>query len=252
MVTLEWTDRLAIVSLDRSDKRNALRSADWDDLTSAVRDAEGQGARCLLLTGAGGHFSSGHDLSEVEPGRTDARGLIARHVNPALVTLRDTTVPTVAAVEGVCMGGGLCIAAACDIVLCSDTARLGVPYARAGILADGGVHAFLRETLGHQWASYLIYTARSLTAEEAFARGLCNEVHPAGELQAAARAFAGMLAAGPTEAFRRSKRILRSMASGEEALEMEAEFQAEVFRTDDAAEGLAAFFEKRAPVFRGT
>ena len=157
----------------------------------------------------------------------------------------------IAAVEGACVGGGLGIAAACDIVLCAQNAKLGSPYSAIGIMCDAGLHTFLRDTLGYQRAAYLIFTGKLLSAEEAQALGLCAEVYPDNMFESAMRAFAEKLAAGPTCALTMSKRILRHATDDTAGMEMEAVGQARVFSSEDAEAGISAFLAKTRPSFTG-
>lgn len=242
---------LAVITLNRPRRKNALTSADWTALAKAARAVTRGSARAVLLRGEGGDFSAGFDISEIEPDKADALALIDGAVNPALRALRDIPVPTIAAVEGSCVGGGLGLAAACDVILASETARFSVPYVNIGIMADAGLHVFLRDTLGYQTAAHLIFSGQVLSADEGRALGLCAQVLAAEGFDAAAHAYAARVASGPTQAFRRSKTILRTVADPEAGLNAEARFQDEVFATDDAREGIGAFLEGRKPTFTG-
>lgn len=250
-IDLQYDGDLAVITLNRPRRKNSLTAANWTALTEAVRSVTRGPARAVLLRGKGGDFSAGFDISEIKPDKADALALIDGAVNPALRALRDIPVPTIAATEGACVGGGLGLAASCDVVLASETSRFSVPYANIGIMADAGLHVFLRETLGHQMAMHLILSGQLLSAEEGRTLGLCAQVLPAEGFDAAARAYATRIAAGPTQAFRRSKTILRTVTDPEAGLNAEARFQDEVFATDDAREGIAAFLEGRKPQFTG-
>jgi 2-(1,2-epoxy-1,2-dihydrophenyl)acetyl-CoA isomerase len=242
---------LAEIILDRPERKNALRGPDWEALAAAARSVGQSEARAVLVRGAGGDFCSGFDIGEIEPDKADAFHIIDKQVNPALRALRDIPQPTVAAVSGACVGGGFGIAALCDIVIADSTARFGAPYSAIGIMCDAGLHTFLRDTLGHQRAAYLIFTGAMVPASEAAALGLCNEVVGHGDLDGRARALAHSIAAGPSTALRLSKRILRTIADPDEALDAEARFQAEVFRTEDARNGIGAFLARSKVTFTG-
>ncbi len=244
---------VAEVVLNRPEKKNALRNADWRLLrqTMETLGAEADPVRCVLVRGEGGSFSAGHDLTGADARVLDARETITEYVNPALLAVRDIAIPTVAAVDGPCVGGGLGVAMACDIVLAADDAVLGSPFRNIGIMLDAGGHYFLRDRLGHHKASQIIYTGRMFSGREAFDMGLVCEAYAPDALLNEARALAERIADGPTAAFAASKRILLETSGYAESLAREADEQAEVFKTLDAAEGLAAFNEKRQPVFLG-
>ncbi|QFT61054.1 putative enoyl-CoA hydratase (plasmid) [Sulfitobacter sp. THAF37] len=242
---------LASITVNRPERRNALTSQDWVDLGRAANTAVADRARAVLLRGAGSSFSAGFDISEITPGEVDALELVDGIVNPALLAIRQIPVPTVAAVEGACVGGGLGIAAACDVILASETAKFAVPYTQIGIMADAGAHLFLREAIGYQRAADLIFSGRMLSAQDALTLGLCAQVSDAAAFEQEVDAYVGALAKGPTQALVRSKSILRSVQSVEEGLAVEARLQAEVFETQDAYEGITAFLQGRKPVFKG-
>ena len=250
-VQLSHDGDVAEIVINRPHKRNAMRGEDWLAMARHLEGGATGGARALLIRGEGGAFSAGYDIGTLDPGDADARAIIENEVNPTLRALRDLAIPTVAAVAGDCVGGGFAIAAACDIVLGGESARFGSPYGKIGIMTDGGLHVFLRDLLGHQRAAYLIFTGKLLGAQEAHALGLCCEVHPDGELFAEARRLAGQLAAGPTRAIALSKSILRNAGTADEALDLEARYQAEVFRTEDAKAGISAFKRGEQAVFVG-
>ncbi len=242
---------LATITLNRPERRNALTARDWIDLGAAARKAAADKARAVLLRGAGGCFSAGFDISEITPGEVDASELVGQIVNPALIAIREIPVPTIAAIEGACVGGGFGIAAACDVVLASETAKFAIPYTQIGIMADAGTHLFLRETVGYQRAADLIFSGRILSAQDALTLGLCARVCDAEAFEQEVAGYVRTLAKGPTQALIRSKRILRTVKTVDEGLAAEARLQAEVFATQDAYEGITAFLEGRKPVFKG-
>ncbi|MEC7256633.1 MAG: enoyl-CoA hydratase-related protein, partial [Pseudomonadota bacterium] len=251
-IDLSFDGPLAVITLNRPRRKNALTEANWRALHQAAQRVAQSPARALLVRGAGGDFCAGFDISEIEPDKADALTLIDDAVNPALRALRDVPQPTIAAAEGACVGGGFGIAAACDITIASDTAKFSAPYVNIGIMADAGLHVFLRDSLGYQRAAHLIFTGSMLGARDALAAGICAEVLSQDGFDAAAIAYASRIARGPTQAFLRSKTILRTAEDGDSALAMEARLQAEVFRTQDAREGIGAFLAGRKPRFTGS
>ena len=242
---------VAAILINRPAKKNALRDEDFVAFTKIAREVALGDARCVLVSGAGGAFCAGRDIGTTDVATLDAETLIKEQINPLFVALRAISVPTIAAVDGPCVGGGFGIAFACDIVLAAEDARFGSPFRNIGSLPDSGTHYYLAERLGYHRACELIYTGRFLTGREAATAGLINHAYPAGELHAAARAMANLIAEGPTAAFRCSKRILQESGSLPAVLDAEAVGQGQMFKTADSAEGFAAFQQKRKPRFTG-
>lgn len=242
---------VATILLSRPARKNALREEDWRALRDAALGLAQDPPRCVLVRGAGDAFCAGYDLSDADPKQMDAQRIIEESVNPALQALRRLPAPTVAAVHGACVGGGLGIAMACDIVLGAETATFGSPFRAIGFVADSGAHHFLRERLGRHKAAQMIFTGAMIDGREAHRLGLICETFAEDALFPGAAALAAQIASGPTAALVASKRILLADAGYDETLRLEAEAQAAAFRTDDAAEGVAAFRAKRKPVFTG-
>ena len=185
------------------------------------------------------------------PRLANAETLIRQKINPLFMALRAIPMPTIAVIEGPCVGGGFGIAFACDIILAADGARIGSPFRNIGILPDSGIHFHLASLLGYHRACELLFTGRLLSGRAAADAGLINGAYPSTDLLPAALEMATLIASGPTLAFKQSKQVLQSLADLPNSLDAEAIGQGEIFKSADAAEGIAAFQQKRQPIFRG-
>lgn len=241
------------IVLDRPDKLNAINPRMISELREALVQAAEAPARALLLRGAGRAFSAGRDLAEADPENEDATEVLSNEFVPLMTLIYEFRAPTIAAVQGACMGAGLGIALACDIVIASDDAQISSPFGRLGAVLDSGGHFHFARQLGRHLALELIYTGRRLNGREAAEHGMVNRSVAPAELETTARKLAQEIAAGPTAAFRISKRVLLEAlnASYADVLEAEAFAQGEASRTTDYQEGMRAFKAKRAPVFKG-
>lgn len=250
-VLLELDGDMATLRLNRPKKKNALTVEDMGHITTLLQQALARGVRAVCITGSGGSFCAGRDLSRVDPKTDDTLGVLQKQIAPVLNVVRRCPVPTLACVEGPALGFGFGLALACDIVYASETALMGSPFRNIGLLLDSGGHHYLRERLGRSRAAELIFTGRLFSGLEAARMNLINRAVPAPTLDAVCRNLLANLASGPTLAFAESKRILDEATSYEQVCEMEAHSQARLMTTTDAAEGLAAFQEKRRPRFLG-
>jgi len=264
-VTLvERSGGLVTVTFNRPDRKNALNAESWADLERILTEvATNPDDRALLLTGAGGDFSSGAELSGSMSDDTSSAGLSGerqstlyemRTVGEILSRLHRLPKPTIAAVDGVAVGVSLGIALACDLIVASDRARFCEVFVRRGLALDGGTSWTLPRHVGLRRAKQIAFMGDMIAAADALAWGLVNEVVAAPDLMRVATEWGHRLAAGPTTALSLIKRSLdSSMAvSFEQAIEDEARAQHVAFTTDDLAEGIRAFVERRAPRFTGT
>ncbi|MGO9453559.1 MAG: enoyl-CoA hydratase/isomerase family protein [Candidatus Binataceae bacterium] len=254
-VDLTITDSFAEVVLNRPDKLNAVNEAMAAEFGATLDRAERQGVRALLLRGEGAGFCAGRDLADADPGNEDAEKILESIFNPIIRQIAAFPAPTFAAVHGACLGVGLGMALACDVVYIADDAKIGSPFARIGAVLDSGGHSFFASRIGSHRALELIYTGRLLSGAEAAALGLVNQSMPRDKLVEHARAVASQVAKGPTAAFMESKRLLRRI--NEEALGLvavlrcEAQAQGAAGKTADYKEGISAFQQKRPPKFTG-
>jgi enoyl-CoA hydratase/carnithine racemase len=260
----EVADRVAVVTLDRPERRNPLTFESYRELAAtfqALRRAEV--VRAVVLTGAGGHFCSGGDVHDIigpliamkEAGRMDQL-LGFTHLTGELVkAMRDCPQPIVAAIDGTCAGAGAILAMAADLRLGTARSKVAFLFARVGLSgADMGACAILPRIVGQGRAAELLYTGRSLSGEEAERWGFYNRLVEPGALLAEAHALASALAHGPSFAHAMTKRALHqewSMGLAE-AIEAEAQTQAVCMQTEDFARAYRAFIAKETPVFEGS
>lgn len=254
VVDVERDRGLVTLTFNRPEKKNALNRQSWNELDAALTQiAENPEDRAVVLTGAGGNFSSGADLSGDAQGMT--RPIVAemRTVGDIILRLHRLPIPTLAKIDGVAVGVALGMALGCDLVIASDRARLYEIFPKRGLALDGGNSWLLPRLVGLQKAKELAFFGDPVPAAEAAAMGLVNKVVPADQLDAAAAEWGRRLADGPTMALALSKRLLDNSygVSMEQALEDEARSQHISYTTEDMAEAMKAFFEKRDPDFHG-
>jgi 2-(1,2-epoxy-1,2-dihydrophenyl)acetyl-CoA isomerase len=243
-ITLNRPD--ALNSFNASMKRELL-----EVLKAAARDTD---VRCLILTGAGRAFSAGQDLKERQaPGAADLADELREHYNPIIRGVRRLEKPVIAAVNGVAAGAGCSLAIACDIIIAAENARFIEVFAKVGLVPDTGSTWFLPRLIGYARAAEMVFTAEPVDAATAERIGLVNRVVPSERLMPEARALAQQLAAAPPLALALAKRALnRALESDlDSALDHEAQLQGIAGRSQDHAEGVAAFIEKRPARFTG-
>ncbi len=252
-IRVEVADGIATITLNRPESLNALNSTMRRELLAAFK-ALGRDAavRAVLLTGEGRGFCSGADLRG-DSGEREFRRVLTAEYNPLMRAIRDLPKPVIAAVNGVAAGAGVSLALACDLVYAADDARFIQAFVKIGLVPDSGSTRALVRTLGRHRAAQLIFTGEPLLAQEAHAAGLVNRVVPAADLSARAREVATALASAPTSAIAYAKRLINRSenATLDEAMAVEASLQELAGRTQDHAEGVAAFTEKREPRFVG-
>lgn len=255
VVRLEVTDGCAELVLDRPAQLNAMTPEMVQQIMAAITRAREASAKVLLVSAAGRGFSAGRDIGGARPGTEDGGQVLAEIFNPMVRAVADLPFPTIAAVQGACLGTGLGLALACDVVLAADSAKFGSPFGKIGAVLDSGAHKAFVERLGTARAMDLIYSGRILSGTEAAAAGLVSRAVPADELADTAREYARALATGPALAFAESKRLVRQIADSPttlaSVLDLEAQAQSRSSRTRDYVEGFTAFLERRQPTFTG-
>lgn len=255
MIDLAIADGVAHVTLNAPAKLNALDEQALRDLGAAYDEAERSGVRALVLRGEGRAFCAGRDISGVDPRDDDVMGYLGGVVTPLLRRMSAFPAPTFAAAQGACLGVGLGLLIATDVVYVADTAKIGSPFAALGATLDSGGHALFVDRLGAHRTLDLIYTGRLMSGAEAVASGLFSRTFPADELAQATEDAAATAARGATQAFLASKELVARIRDERlalwESVDVENAAQAALRDTDDYREGFAAFQEKRAPTFIG-
>jgi len=253
-VRLERADGVATITIDRPQALNALDAPTLRDLARALRDVRrADDVRAVVLTGAGPKaFSAGADIAAMAamaPGDGHAYSRLGHEV---LGRLEELEVPSVAAVNGVALGGGLELALACDLIVAAAGVRLGLPEINLGLIPGFGGTQRLALRVGLARARELVYTGEPVVAEEAHRIGLVNRVVPADRVVAEATALAAALAAKAPVALRQAKRATAMVAADLAAgCRFEVEAFGVTFASEDRVEGLRAFREKRRPAWKG-
>ncbi len=251
-LTLDVDGHVATLTIDRPAKRNAMSLEMWSALPGLLGDVDADdGVRALVVRGTD-HFSAGADISEFTSLRADPDG--ARRYGAAVHagerSIATLGKPTIAAVTGVCVGGGCEIALACDLRVAADDARFGITPAKLGIVYNATSTKRLVDAVGPAWARQILFTADIIDASTALRIGLVNELHPAAEVVARATALATTMASRAQVSVRGSKAIIGRITDGhvDEDESVHALYEASV-TSDDYAEGVRAFLEKRSPRF---
>ena len=253
----DYADGVATITLNRPERKNPLTFESYDELRKTFYALdETYGVKAVVLTGAGGNFCSGGDVHEIIGPLTkmDSNGLLrfTRMTGDLVRAMRACPQPIVAAVEGICAGAGAIMAMASDLRLASRDAKTAFLFTRVGLSgADMGACAILPRIIGHGRAAELLFTGRSMGAEEGFAWGFWNRLSD--NVLSDAQTLARELVAGPNVAHAVTKKQLDAEwhVPIEKALEMEAEAQARCMETNDFRRAYEAFAAKQKPVFEG-
>lgn len=255
MIDLHFEDGLAEVVLNNPQALNSLTKADLQEISDVYTEAAERGARALLLRGEGRGFCAGRNIRGLDPRDDDATDYLANKVTPVLKQMSTFPAPTFAAVHGACLGVGLGLAIATDIVYVAEDATVGSPFANLGATLDSGGHSLFVERLGAHRTMDLIVTGDMMTGAEAVAAGLFSRALPAEELVEFTRDKARRAATGATRAFLTSRELVQDIRDNRrglwESVADENVAQGQLCSSDDYLEGFAAFNEKRKPVFTG-
>jgi len=248
-----------VLTLNRPESLNALTLNVADEFQRGVRHAVKNRARAIVLTGAGRAFCAGGDLREMQTIAAKEGKLEAffdeplRILNEAILLIRQTPLPFIAAVNGVASGGGCNLALACDLVIAAESAKFNQAFIKIGLSPDCGGTFILPRLVGWKRAAELMFTGDMVTAQSALEMGMINAVTPDTELMSYALAMADRLAAAPTAAIAQIKKLLEASAMNDYSrqLELERKSQIDSGKTKDFTEGVTAFLEKRPPRFIG-
>ncbi|MBX3093960.1 MAG: enoyl-CoA hydratase/isomerase family protein [Cryobacterium sp.] len=257
MIELTVSNNVAEVVLNVPDKLNALDDAALAELGSALAEAAAASPRALLLRGEGRAFCAGRDISAVDPAKDDALAFLQHSFGPVMRSLADFPAPTFAAAHGACLGIGLGLLIATDVVYVAEGAKLGSPFANLGALLDSGGHALFFERLGAHRALDLIYTGELMSGAEAVAAGLFSRAVQDAELLDFTRSKAAAAASGATQAFLASKSLIARLRDERlglwDSIAVENAEQERLRATSaDYQDGFLAFQQKREPGFTGT
>jgi enoyl-CoA hydratase/carnithine racemase len=241
------------ITLNRPDKKNALTMAMWDALPGAIAQAAAApGVRLIVLTGAGGTFAAGADIGEFETVYATRASALDNHrrIQAAMAAVEDCPVPTLAMVEGACVGGGCGLALACDLRYAAANARLGITPGKLGLAYGVADTRRLVQAVGLSAAKDILFTGRLYDAPSALQIGLIDKSFAPDALASGVDALAADLAAASAYTATTTKTILRLVAAGQrdDSEESRALF-ADAFEGKDFREGRAAFLEKRKPNF---
>ena len=256
-ITVERNAGIVTITLNRPERKNAVNSDMWVELLATLKEVGNSAEdRCVVLTGAGGDFCSGADLSgggatATGPQRHQLAAM--REVRDVMLALYHLPQPSIAKVRGVAVGVGMSFAMCCDLIVASDNARFSEIFAKRGLTLDGGASWLLPRRVGLHRAKELALFADIIDAKEADRIGLVNRVVADSDLDAYVADWAGKLAGAAPIAVAQSKRLLNNFTNVtyEQALEDEGAAQTINFSTKDTPEAIKAWVEKRSPKFEG-
>ncbi len=250
-VKLEKDGRVAIVTIFRPDAMNSFNTELRGELAAALKSAaDDEDVRAVVLTGEGRSFSAGADLKEINE---DIEAVLQQGYRPIFEQIIGMEKPVIAAVGGSAAGIGMSIALACDLLVIADDAFLLSPFTTISLVPDGGLNWNLVHQVGYRRAFQLSVESERIGADRCVELGLANKAVPAENLLEEATAWAKSLADRAPLSLAATKKAMRSAASGSwaDTFDIEAPMQQRLRHSDDCAEGVRAFFEKRKPDFKG-
>jgi len=255
-ITKQISNGVATLTLNRPEVFNSFNREMAFLLQNELDEcATDKTVRAIVLTGSGKAFCAGQDLKEVTTADLNPgfKKILEEHYNPIITRIRAIEKPVIAAVNGVAAGAGANIALACDIVIASEKASFIQAFSKIGLIPDSAGTFFLPRLIGFQKASALMMTGEKVSAEQAERMGMIYKVVSPEDFNAEVMALAENMAKMPTKALAMTKKLLnKSMTNNlEQQLNLESKLQIEAAQSDDYAEGVASFMEKRKPNFKG-
>jgi len=261
-VRIEIKDGIAVMTLDRPERRNALNAEMWIAIGDRMEEAAAAKPRALIVAGSGDHFCAGMDLKpdnalipRIMPAVTEGRVEVVREVilelKTSLTKLQNFPAPTIAAIEGACLGGGYEVALRCDIRIASASATLGLPEVRVGMVPDvGGTHLLTR-LVGPGRAAMIICSGAKYSAEEAHDLGMVERLVDTGNAMTAARALAAEISLGGPVSVASAIHAIRRIpgSNSQDASELETAAGIEAVTSGEPMEGILAFAERRPPLW---
>lgn len=255
LVQVGRADGIATVTLNRPDKLNALNKAMWQGVGAAFRElGRDEAVRCVVLTAAGGKaFSPGADIAEFGTERADVAQatVYGGLMHGAMGAIGDCPHPTLAVIHGICVGGGLELAAMCDLRICGASSRFGVPINRIGVVMAYPEMQALLGLVGRAVALEILFEGRVFGADEALQKGLVNRVVADDQVAAEGMTAARRIADGAPLVNRWHKKFARRLADGAPLSPQEQAEGFAAFGTEDYREGVRAFLAKEKPGFKG-
>ena len=255
MIQFEKIDAIGKITLNRPEKYNSFVQEMAISLQDTLKNCTNDGSiRCILITGAGKAFCAGQDLKEAtDPKEPEIEQIVREHYNPIIKKIRGIEKPVIAVVNGVAAGAGANLALACDIVVVSKSANFIQAFSKIGLIPDSGGTYFLPRLIGLSKATVLMMTGESVSAEKAEQMGMIYAVYADVEFESKSLELAKSISEMPTKGLGYTKKLLNHSFNNtlEEQLDLEAETQALLAKSEDHKEGTQAFLEKRKPVFTG-
>jgi enoyl-CoA hydratase/carnithine racemase len=251
-LALERQGAVAVLTIDRPDKRNAMTAGMWAALPGVLAaQAADRSVRALVVTGAGPSFCAGADIADLlgGPDAADPMAAVRRDNLAAQAALREFPTPTIAMVRGHCIGGGVELATACDLRFSDPTGVFGVTPARVGIVYTPASTRALVQLIGPSATKYLLLSGELVDAAEALRWGLVDRVVPAADLEAEVLRLAEVLASRSALSQRATKEVVAALAAGGDGEAEAARWYRETVAAGELAEGVAAFAERRRPRF---